>query len=162
VVGDLGDEVEGTERDPGREKRLDGRLATEATTLGAGRQPYFEAGRHLPGTLPELVQEELVLKRQIADATHRSLIARVGEYQRNLQPHPPPRQNGNLEGAAHFGDPARGAFVVVDARCELAVEERSTRHERIDELAVDVDRSSAASSNFASTTKKARRAGSPK
>src|SRR5439155_14436169 len=61
VVGDLGHEIERPERDAGREKRFDGRLASEATTLRAGGQAYFEAGRHLPGTLLELVQEELVL-----------------------------------------------------------------------------------------------------
>src|SRR5207249_7145778 len=87
VVGDFGHEIERPERDAGREKRFDGRLASEATTLRAGGQAYFEAGRHLPGTLLELVQEELVLERQIADAAHRSLIARVGEHQRNLQTH---------------------------------------------------------------------------
>src|SRR2546430_832321 len=93
-----------------------------------------------PGTLLELVQEELVLERQIADAAHRSLIARVGEHQRNLQTHTPSRQNGNLEGTTHFGDPARRAFFVIDSKLEFAVEEGSTRHEWIDELAVDVVR----------------------
>jgi len=140
VSSSRGNEIKGAERDGGCEKRLNGRLATKATTLGAGGELGFETSRHLPGTLSELVEEELVFESQIADATHRWLGAGVGEHERDLQANAPARQNRNFELAAQVGDPARRAFFVVDSKLELAVEERSTRDEGIDELAIDVVR----------------------